>query len=185
MASAPPKARTWRVDRAKRARIIASTIDVIREHGLKGVNHRRVAAAAKVSLSATTYYFTALDELLEAALGEAMAIDLAMMEQRLTERAEGSDIVAAMAQMLADGIRDGSFNLPVEFSVAAIRNPRFRALAFNWEEAILRILGRWLDPIDARVLSALTYGLAQVGIVSTEPPDVADLEAVLRRGLQR
>lgn len=49
---------------AKRNLILQATLDLIEHEGLRAVRHRAVAAAAKVPLSATTYYFQDIDELI-------------------------------------------------------------------------------------------------------------------------
>ncbi len=49
---------------AKRNHILQSTLDIIYSEGLRGVRHRAVADLAKVPLSATTYYFKDIDELI-------------------------------------------------------------------------------------------------------------------------
>ena len=53
---------------ARREAILKATLDVIAAHGTDGVTHRAVAAAAGVPLSATTYWFSSRDELLEETL---------------------------------------------------------------------------------------------------------------------
>ena len=52
----------------RRARILDAAVEVIADHGLEGVTHRAVAAAAGVPLSATSYFFSSLDELIGAAV---------------------------------------------------------------------------------------------------------------------
>lgn len=48
----------------RRLRIIEAAADLIYEKGPSSVTHRSVAARAKCSLSATTYYFSGLEDLL-------------------------------------------------------------------------------------------------------------------------
>ena len=70
-----PDGRRARGDR-RRAELVAAAAGLVREHGPGAVSHRAVAARAGASLSATTYYFADLDELLAAA-GAALAADWA------------------------------------------------------------------------------------------------------------
>lgn len=58
--------------RERRREIIEAAADLIREGGPAAVSHRAVAARAGCSLSATTYYFSGLEEL----LGEAGKINI-------------------------------------------------------------------------------------------------------------
>lgn len=68
----------------RRRDIIEAAAAILREKGPAGVSHRTVAARAGCSLSATTYYFTGLDEL----LAEAGHINIEMWAQR-AERVAG------------------------------------------------------------------------------------------------
>ena len=49
---------------ARRQAIIEAAAALIRESGPSAVSHRAVAQRARCSLSATTYYFNGLDDLL-------------------------------------------------------------------------------------------------------------------------
>lgn len=64
----------------RRREIIAAAAEIIREEGPAAVSHRTVAARAGCSLSATTYYFSGLEEL----LSEAGKLNI----NRWAERAE-------------------------------------------------------------------------------------------------
>ncbi|MFI2754424.1 TetR/AcrR family transcriptional regulator [Cellulomonas sp. P22] len=55
----------------RRAELARAAAAIVREEGPGALTHRAVAARAGASLSATTYYFTGLDDLLAAA-GEAL-----------------------------------------------------------------------------------------------------------------
>ncbi len=49
---------------AKRDTILSAALTIIQDEGLRGVRHRAVADLAKVPLSATTYYFKDINELI-------------------------------------------------------------------------------------------------------------------------
>lgn len=66
--------------RERRRAIIEAAAEIIRDEGPGAVTHRAVAARAECSLSATTYYFSGLDEL----LAEAGKVNI----KRWAERAE-------------------------------------------------------------------------------------------------
>ncbi|NCD19960.1 MAG: TetR family transcriptional regulator [Actinobacteria bacterium] len=66
--------------RERRRAIIEAAAEIIRDEGPSAVTHRAVAARAECSLSATTYYFSGLDEL----LAEAGKVNI----KRWAERAE-------------------------------------------------------------------------------------------------
>jgi DNA-binding transcriptional regulator YbjK len=56
----------------RRQLIIDATLEMIGERGVRGTSHRRVAKAAGVPLSTTSYYFGTLDNLLEEAFTNAI-----------------------------------------------------------------------------------------------------------------
>ncbi|MHB1065082.1 MAG: TetR/AcrR family transcriptional regulator [Georgenia sp.] len=64
----------------RRESIVEAAAAIVVAEGVRGVSHRAVAERARCSLSATTYYFSGLDDLLGAA-GELLA-------RRWAERAE-------------------------------------------------------------------------------------------------
>ena len=81
--------------RQRRQDIIEAAAEILREVGPAGVSHRTVAARAGCSLSATTYYFTGLDELLV----EAGKVNIEGWAQR-AERVASEIAVLAPPQTL-------------------------------------------------------------------------------------
>ena len=53
---------------ARRERLLDATAELIAAHGLEGVTHRAVAAAAGLPPSTTSYFFASMDELIGAAV---------------------------------------------------------------------------------------------------------------------
>src|SRR2546421_147818 len=96
---------------ARREAILRATLAVIGEHGADAVTHRAVAAAAGLPLSATTYWFSSRDELLEESLRlaareeverlERLVVNLAPREISIAEWAE-----AVAAELAGDLARD-------------------------------------------------------------------------------
>ena len=78
----------------RRDEIARAVIDVVAEHGVRGLTHRKVAEAAGVPLGSTTYHFETLDDLIMAGLELAADRNLAMM-RRAAERLEPGDDVAS------------------------------------------------------------------------------------------
>lgn len=59
----------------RRAQIVEAAAAYALEHGIAALSHRQVAAAAKVPLGSTTYYFASLDELRAAAVAQILIGD--------------------------------------------------------------------------------------------------------------
>ncbi len=75
--------------RRRRAEIVEGAAAILLEEGPSGVSHRSVAQRVGCSLSATTYYFSGLDELLEEA-GRVNIGRWAGRAERIAELAEAS-----------------------------------------------------------------------------------------------
>ncbi|MFT4463877.1 MAG: TetR/AcrR family transcriptional regulator [Sodalis sp. (in: enterobacteria)] len=54
-----------RTDPDRRARIIDATLDMIAQHGVASITHRKIAAAADVPLGSMTYHFAGMQDLLK------------------------------------------------------------------------------------------------------------------------
>jgi DNA-binding transcriptional regulator YbjK len=117
---------------ARREAILRATLELIAAHGTDGVTHRAVAGAAGVPLSATTYWFSSRDELLEETLRyaaraeverfERLVLELATQELSLAQWAEA--LAAALAGEL-DAHRGRQLAL-FELALEAARRPSLR-----------------------------------------------------------
>src|SRR4051794_26841198 len=94
--------------RERRERLLRAALEVIEQRGVHATTHRAVAAAADVPVATTTYYFSSIEELLDAALElyvEDEVERLRRVGERVTEtRGPMGDIIRAMAAELADGV---------------------------------------------------------------------------------
>jgi TetR/AcrR family transcriptional regulator, regulator of biofilm formation and stress response len=168
---------------------------VIGEHGADAVTHRAVAAEAGLPLSATTYWFSSRDELLEEALRlaareevgrlERLVVTLAPREISIAEWAE-----AVAAELAGDLARDRGRHVALaELALEAGRTPKLRDEVQRWHNAHLRLAELGLraagsdDPTsDAPIVVAALSGfvLAQLSL-----PDPRFEQNVLRPALER
>lgn len=77
--------------RRRRQDVIEGAAAILREQGPQGVTHRAVAQRVGCSLSATTYYFSGLDDLLEEA-GRVNMSRWASRAERTAERIEAEPV---------------------------------------------------------------------------------------------
>jgi DNA-binding transcriptional regulator YbjK len=168
---------------------------VIGRHGADAVTHRAVAAEAGLPLSATTYWFSSRDELLEESLRlaareeverlERLVVNLAPRELSIAEWAE-----AVAAELAGDVARDRGRHVALaELALEAGRRPKLRDEVQRWHEAHLRLAELGLraagsdEPeADAPIVVATLSGfvMAQLSL-----PDAGFEEQVLRPGLER
>ena len=184
MTDTPPRRRR-RTDPDRRDRLIDATRRVLAEHGLEGLSARAIAAEADVPLSAATYHFKSLDNLLEAALVETLKNDVEAMRDTLAGIPSDGDVIAAIAGYLAEFMQDGSgFSVTAQLWVAAARREGLKAQALRWYDEWCDVLASRIDPLGARVVAAVILGTNQRELASTEHPTATDLEELLRRAVR-
>lgn len=86
----------------RRQQLIDSAVGLFHEQGLSAVRHRSVADRAGVPLSATTYYFSSIDELLTIVVRESTLTEHQAMQDRVDRihlRRRGAE---ATAELLVD-----------------------------------------------------------------------------------
>jgi AcrR family transcriptional regulator len=176
----------------RRHEIAAAGLRVVEREGLDGVTHRRVAAEAGVPLASTTYYFTSLDELMEAATELLIAreaevlgqLGQAVIAQDMTID-EGVEGLIAIASVL---VREQRLAQIAQFELY-LRMARAESGPRPWIEPYLEVAREVLvklgspDPeFHAQTLNALVNGLALVQL--TAPQDDFD-ERVLAPALRQ
>ena len=180
--------------------------------GLRGVRHRAVAAEADVPLSATTYYFNDIQDLIAdsfalfvkrssaslAALWAGMDEDFrriaAAIEQDPGARRElvthFIDLAVAHVQAKMRA-RDDELLMELAFRQEALTNPQLRPLflahqqlRFRFAERAVRAMGSRAPVEDAQVLTTLVLRMEYHAIVDgVEDFDLEAQRAVLQRFL--
>ena len=180
---------------ARREAILRATLDVIAAHGTDGVTHRAVAAAAGVPLSATTYWFSSRDELLEETLRFAALAEVERFERLVLELATRELTVAEWAAALAaalagelDAHRTRHLAL-FELALEAARRPalrpeaqQVRATHLRLAEMGARAAGSADPAADAPIIVATVSGLMFDQLAAPGPEFEAE---VLRPALER
>lgn len=118
-----------RIQTLRRQQIIEAARRSIVEHGLEDVGVRDIAEAAGMSPGSITYYYPALDDLLQQVQDEATT-RFATMRWRLIETIEGprERLVALIEHGIATGPDDELYSLLYEFTGLARRQPNYRML---------------------------------------------------------
>lgn len=175
-------------DPERRDRIIRAAIDVIVEQGTQGLTHRAVARAAGVPLGSTTYYFRDLDELLNAALSRATEDFRADVWEWHEQLPADADLVNALTDLLVDQL-SGSLRsrvvMRIELAHAALRHPGLEPAYATWATEIHNVLLRRVEEPAASALMVLLTGYQMLIATADQHLDRAQVEAVLRRVLDR
>ncbi|MDO5710582.1 MAG: TetR family transcriptional regulator [Micrococcales bacterium] len=152
----------------RRRDITDAAAALLLESGPTAVSHRAVARRAGCSLSATTYYFKGLDDLLQAA-GEHNIARWAQRAEQVAERVEAGPIPMARAETVRSIL---AATLPSDEALlghyltllAAGGSPpvarAYRTGRARLNAAILRVLRRVGSPLSVELVIAVVDGAA-------------------------
>ncbi|THT98720.1 TetR family transcriptional regulator [Lampropedia puyangensis] len=169
-------------DPGRRDHLIEAALSLMFIKGIKGVNHRTVAAKAGVPLGSTTYYFHDLDALLIASIER-------LTQRRQTEMDAWSERISSLDEMLvelADLIvkrltRDRQETmLSYELYFLALRRPEFSHYSEASTQVLRDTIRRFANEKTTRTLTALVDGLVIEGLLSTHIPTAQDLLETMR-----
>ncbi|ANY05253.1 TetR/AcrR family transcriptional regulator [Pseudonocardia sp. HH130630-07] len=172
-------------DPGRRARIADAAIRVVADKGLPGLTHRAVAAVAEVPVGSTTYHFTTLEDLLEAALQEASRRNVEQLRDWVIGLPGDADFAAEWADLVA-GQLDASRRATIaeyDLYVAALHHPHLRSASADWDDALVDIFASRTDPLTGRMLAALFCGLVLQGSLADPAPSREQVEALARRAI--
>lgn len=210
-ATTPARARLpKRVDgKARREQILAATLRVIAREGVRAVRHRAVATEAAVPLSATTYYFRDIHELIaeafhsfaEAGRAETGHMTQAM-ETALARLADGSQasgtresLIAAVTAILLSHIDSQVKATEQRLIENAFRHEALRdkpladalqqsnTITLNAAEQLLAAAGSTDPETDAELLFAIVLHLEYQRLLSQDSPEQRQKTARMVRRL--
>ena len=172
----------------RRQKIIEAGLTVLREHGYTGFTQPRVAARAGLRQSHLTYYHPTRLDLLEAVGRAAIDRQLAAVGDMLGSLASPDAAALAIAALVS---RHENTRVLMALAQAADEHPQLRDLFGRLVDGIVvgvtRLLGRFGVPMTsdepARLLHALSVGLAVVGLATGRPDNTQRAGGVLRAAL--
>jgi len=178
----------------RRQEILDAAMRIVVRDGVRGVRHRAVAAEAGVPLSATTYYFKDIDDLLTDTFAQYVERSAAYMaklwantEGVLREMVAYGDGSAASRSRLADDIahmgadyilrqlhnRREYLMAEQAFRQEALLNPRLAALVCSHQQILLQgtcqffqVLGSKEPQQDGKVLTAIIGRMEYQGLLN-------------------
>lgn len=195
----------------RRQDILDAAMRIVIRDGVRGVRHRAVAAEADVPLSATTYYFKDIDDLLNDAFAQYVqrsAVYLTRLWQNteviLRDLLAGHDgsahdrqrVADVIAQMIHDYIdhqlltRRDQMIAEHAFYLEALINPRLALLVADHQQILFRgacqflqVLGSEQPQQDAEVLTGMIRRMEYQGLLhgSNDPPGGQRLAILTRQ----
>lgn len=194
----------------RRQAILDAAMRIIVRDGVRAVRHRAVAAEAEVPLSATTYYFKDIDDLITDTFAQFVERSAAYMakfwsstQSQLQELVGALDGSVQARQRLADEIarlaleyvrhqllsRREHLLAEQAFEQEALLNPRLHELVRAHRQILLQgvsqfcqVLGSRQPEQDAKLLTAIIGWMEYQGLLDgIEQLDNEDMLAILKR----
>ena len=194
----------------RRQAILDASMRIIVRDGVRAVRHRAVAAEASVPLSATTYYFKDIDDLITDTFAQFVERSAGFMAdfwgsvqglvETLVSRLDGStevrqqvaDEIAEFAtQYIQSQLQERREHLIAEraFLLESLLNPRLYGLAQAHRQILLQgvthffeILGSSRPQEDGELLTALILQMEYRGLLDgVEPEDRQAMLAIFKR----
>lgn len=166
----------------RRQAIIEAAGRVIARHGLGELTHRRIAAEADVPVGSTTYYFSDLGVLREAALAHAAtsAADWLELWRRDLDRA--TDLPVTLARLTAEYLTDPDRHRTLsELYVAASHRPELQSLARLWPEGLVALLEPRIGRRAAEAVTVFLDGATVHSLITGTPLSVEALTDAVAR----
>ena len=186
----------------RRQQILDADMRILIRDGVRAVRHRAVAAEAQVPLSATTYYFKDIDDLLTDAFAQYVERSAAYMAKLWTHteallrdmlaRNDGSAEARArladeIARMTVDYVRHqlqtrrDQLIAEHAFRLEALINPRLAPLVTAHQQILLQgsaqfleVMGSAQPLVDAQVLTGIIGRMEYQGLLEGPRPDADD-----------
>jgi DNA-binding transcriptional regulator YbjK len=157
----------------RRTEILDAALRVLAEHGMRGLTHRAVDAAAEIAPGSTSYYFRSRSALVTGCVERLLEIDMAVEVPSVDAAPPEAlaDVLVGVAVAMATTQRHRTL-ARYELSLAAAREPELRAAMVSGGDTIRRLGARALaragasDPQAAAAeLAALLDGLVFTALV--------------------
>ena len=149
---------------------MAAAARVIARSGIGQLTHRRVAAEADVPVGSTTYYFSDLAALREAALAHAATTSADYLEQ-WGRKLDGSiDLPASLGRLTAEYFADADRHRTLnELYLAAGHRAELQPLARLWPEGLVALLEPRIGRRAANAVTVFIDGAMLHGLVTGTP----------------
>lgn len=193
----------------RRKAILEAALRIVVREGVRGVRHRAVAKEADVPLSATTYYFKDISDLItdtftlfaeqslqqvvdpfEAQINEYLeGKDLTRIDDEEYRKQVILDLASSVAALIYSELTDKREHLLAEqaFFHEAVRDPRLRELAMSYRENLLQgglikvcqLYGSPDPNFDAQMLLTIILNMETEGLML--PPEEIKLEDISKK----
>jgi DNA-binding transcriptional regulator YbjK len=165
---------------ATRLSLQRAALAVAMEYGVKGVTHRRVAAAAGVALGSASYHYENIDELMFEAFATWVRSNTGHYVPQFEAARTDEDIVAAVKNVLAviHGSEDARILL-FEIYAQSVRDPAYFAIVSEWSRETRASMLHLYTPETVQKIEAVWEGIG-VQLVMGVIDSIEEVESLLR-----
>lgn len=170
-------------DPDRRERILEATLDMLAEHGLSHITHRKIAQAANVPLGSMTYYFTGIHALVSEAF-ELFAQRLSVFfRQSMQEAKDSHDACEVIADLICQETLATPYNIKIMYQLyaAAHSYPQLKGVMQRWMGQSQQTLGLFFEADTAKALDAYIEGMSLHYITDVTPLSRDVQRQVIRR----
>jgi len=155
----------------RRARILQATLDMLVEHGISQITHRKIAQAAEVSLGSMTYYFSGIDSLIREAFSQFTEQVSALFRFNLQQATTREEACEVIADMICGGPLITPYNMQVMLQLYACANchPELKKIMQEWMICSQQSLGLFFDPLTAKGIDAYIEGMTLHYVTDKQP----------------
>ncbi|GFG64001.1 DNA-binding transcriptional regulator [Mycobacterium kubicae] len=166
----------------RRQAIVEAAARVIARGGLSQLTHRRVATEADVPVGSTTYYFSDLGALREAALAHAATSATTWLDLWRQELDANAALPATLARLTAEYLTDQDRHRTLsELYVAASHQPQLQRLAQLWPEGLMALLEPRIGRRAAEAVTVFLDGASLHSLITGRPLGAAALTDAIAR----
>lgn len=167
----------------RRARILQATLDMLVEHGISNITHRKIARAADVSLGSMTYYFTGIDALIREAFEQFTYQMSEQFHLSLLQADNHDKACEAIADMISGGVLASPYNMQVMFQLYACAScrPELKKIMQDWMARSQHSLSLFFDPLTVRGLDAFIEGMTLHCVTDTQPLSRDQVLVIIKR----
>lgn len=170
-------------DPLRREKIVAATLEAVKEHGIHAVTHRKIAAIAGVPLGSLTYYFSGIDELLTEAFSQFTEIMSVQYQDYFVEVTDAQGACLAITEMIYSSQVTTPENMELMYQLYAFasRRPALKTVMQNWMQRSQQTLAQWFEPGTARALDAFIEGMTLHFVTDRTPLSREEILLMVRR----
>ncbi|PPE61157.1 TetR family transcriptional regulator [Pectobacterium brasiliense] len=159
--------------------IVDAALEVILDTGVIGATFRRIATKAGVSPGTMTYYFSSINEILDAAFRKMVSQIAVVFRKRLMDARKPDEAVEAVVDLICGDIWATPRHMLLSFELYAFasRQPQYQTVMTEWMDKSRDALYQHYDLKTASSLDAMIEGFT---IHRHLNPDVISREEVRR-----